>query len=284
MTNTPADDWSPADNPYAIAVSEAQWWKESARLAITRMCRNDDVRIGWFDARQIDARQLVFALRQLLSAEKLEQFALKELSIDPAVRDTLKKARLRFEQALPGIKEMRDGLMHFEDWSRGMGKFGPQAKRRDVGDLPRDIARDFWGFGFDPSAGAVSFGPYTINIDTAEQAASEFSQAIYMAAREVDKRNTAELRAKTIAALTAVGIPSGTPDASFKVSPGHDLKIWVSLDRTPGVEVSTDSDLARKIVTALAGADLRLVSNLDIEDHDAVTRLVRGELLYVEPK
>lgn len=180
------DDWSPADNPYAIAVSEAQWWKESARLAIQRMRTNDDSGFRGFSSQQIDARQLVFALRQLLSAEKLEQFALKELGIEQSVQDLLTQARKHFENALPGIKDMRDGLMHFEDWSRGMGH-GPQAKRRQAGDLPRDIARDFSRFGFDPDAGTVTSGPYTFSIDMAERAVHEFAWAIYMAAREVDK-------------------------------------------------------------------------------------------------
>ena len=181
------DDWSPADNPYAIAVSEAQWWKASAQLAILRIRRNEDSGFSWCDPQQIDARQLVFALRQLISAEELEQFALKELGIDPTVRHKLTQARRRFEQALPGIKDMRDGLTHFEEWSRGMGQ-GPQRKRRDAGDLPRDIARDFSRFGFDPDAGTVSSGPYVFSIDVAERAAQEFAQAIYMASREVDKR------------------------------------------------------------------------------------------------
>ncbi|MEU9407543.1 hypothetical protein AB0E08_17940 [Streptomyces sp. NPDC048281] len=280
MTNAPTDGWSPADNPYAIAVSEARWWKESARLAILRMRRKDDARFGWCSTQQIDARQLVFALRQLLSAEDLEQFALKELGINQAVRDVLTNARQRFEDALPGIKDMRDGLMHFEEWARGLGR-GPQEKQRDDGVLPRDVARHFWGFGFDPNAGTVKFGPYIINIDTAERAAHEFAHSIYMAAHEVDKRNTAELRAKTITALAAAGIPFGGPDAGFKVSPGTDLSIWVSLDRSPGVDDSEYSDLATRIVAALISVDLRLVSNIDAEDQAAAVRLARGEFLYV---
>src|SRR4051812_46229635 len=128
MMSIDPEDWSPADNPYAIAVSEAQWWRECVRLAVLRMRRVETERLGAFSPRQIDARQLVFALRQLLAAEKLEQFALKELDIDEAVRDALTAARRRFESALPGIKDMRDGLMHFEAWSRGMG-YGPQRRQ-----------------------------------------------------------------------------------------------------------------------------------------------------------
>lgn len=201
MTGTSPDDWSPADNPYAIAVSEAQWWQRAVQLAVFRIRGDDDDRIAWFSSRQIDARQLVFALRQLLAAEQLEQVALKALGMDPAAGQELAKARKRFEEAIPGVKDMRDALMHFEDWSRGMGR-GPQRDRHEAGEALRDVARFFWGFGYDPSAGSVSLGPYVIDVGTADRAAAELCRAIYMAAREVDKKDTAELRTKTIRALT----------------------------------------------------------------------------------
>jgi hypothetical protein len=44
---TSQDDWSPADNPYAIAVSEAQWWQRAVRLAVLRVQGEDDNRIAW---------------------------------------------------------------------------------------------------------------------------------------------------------------------------------------------------------------------------------------------
>ncbi|MBV9446305.1 MAG: hypothetical protein JO345_10460 [Streptosporangiaceae bacterium] len=47
MSGAAVGDWSPADNPYAIAVSEAQWWRDAARLAIMRMRDDDDRRLGW---------------------------------------------------------------------------------------------------------------------------------------------------------------------------------------------------------------------------------------------
>ena len=95
MTGTSPDDWSPADNPYAIAVSEAQWWQRAVQFAVLRIRGDDDNRIASFSSRQIDARQLVFALRQLLTAEQLEQVALKALGMDPAVGQELAKARKR---------------------------------------------------------------------------------------------------------------------------------------------------------------------------------------------
>ncbi|MFI9588097.1 hypothetical protein ACIHCQ_41380 [Streptomyces sp. NPDC052236] len=157
MNDSVVDDWSPANHPYSIAVSEAQWWKSTAALAVRRIHAGDDA-VGGFETRQIDARQLCLALRQLLMAEKLEQIALAELGIDPAAGQALEQARKRFEAALPGIKHMRDGLIHFEDWSRGKG-FGPQQKRVKAGDAPRDVARAFWGFGYDPATTPSPWAP-----------------------------------------------------------------------------------------------------------------------------
>jgi hypothetical protein len=259
MTGTKTDDWSPADHPYAIAVSEAQWWQRAAQLAVLRLRDDDDRRISWFSSRQIDARQLLFALRQLLNAERLEQVALTALGVDPAVSKALAQARQRFENALPGIKQMRDAPMHFDEWSRGEGKFGPQKQRRDAGAALRDVARAYSGFGYDPTKATITLGPYTINVDTADRVADELSQAIYLAAHEVDKKNTAELRVRTIAALTNAGIRCDTPDASLKASSGKDLRIWLSLNTAPDESERERAVLAEQIIGALTSQGL--VSN-----------------------
>ncbi len=62
------DDWSPADAPYAIALSEAQWWKWAVQLAAARIDGPDDERLRPVSSRQVDARNLILALAQLLRA------------------------------------------------------------------------------------------------------------------------------------------------------------------------------------------------------------------------
>jgi len=109
--------WSPADNPYAIAVSEGTWWRCAVQLAVGRLDDAPDPRAAPVSSTQIDARNLVFALVQLLAAEALEQKALRELGIDATVGHALSQARDRYLQALPGIQEMRNALTHFEDWA-----------------------------------------------------------------------------------------------------------------------------------------------------------------------
>jgi hypothetical protein len=247
VTTTPADDWSPADNPYAIAVSQSQLSRDIVRLTILRMRDDDDRRAGWFSSRQLDAHVLVMTLRQLLTAEQLEQVAFEELGIDAAVCEALTQARKKFEDALPGIKDMRDALMHFDEWSRGKGR-GPQKDRVKAGEALRDVARDYWRLGYDPGAATVSFGPYTIHIDVAEQAARDLCQAIYTAAREVDKKNTAERRTRTIEALEGAGIRCDAPDAVLKVSPGTDRRIWLSLNLTACSDEHERRELSERTV------------------------------------
>ncbi len=203
------------------------------------------------------------------------------LGMDPAVGAALSAARQRFTDALPGIKHMRDALMHFDEWSRGEGKFGPQKQRRDAGAALRDVAREYWGFGYDASKGTISLGPYTISVDTADRAAAELSHAIYLAAHEVDRKNAAELRAKTIGALADVGIRCDAPDAALKVSPENDLRIWLTLNAPDGSDAAEREKLAERIVTVLGSRGLRLESTNLAESLDSVERLVRRETLYI---
>jgi hypothetical protein len=168
-------------------VSESQWWSKAVRLAVLRLGEPDDCRVGPHSSRQIDARTLVLALNLVLNAERLEQAALNDLGIEPSVRQSLEAARDRFLKELPGVVQMRDALTHFDEWSRGVGR-GPQAKRVKRGDAVRDVARDYWAFRYEAASRAVSLGPYVIDIDVAERAATDLAIAIYVASGAVDQR------------------------------------------------------------------------------------------------
>jgi hypothetical protein len=283
VTATVPPDWSPADNPHAIAISEAQWWQSAAQLAVLRLCDPDDQRISWFSSRQIDARQLVFALRQILNAERLVVAAMEARGVGTGALEALAHARQRFEDALPGIKDMRDALTHFDEWSRGKGH-GPQKDRRNAGEALRDVAREYWGFGYDPNAGTVSLGPYTIQVDAADQAAKDLSWAIYQAAREVDQANAAELLSRTAELLNNAGIScaSTSPEeVSLWVRVKDDSRVWLSLT-AGGPNQPERRELSEQIVSVLTQAGLRLVSINQAENLEPAERLLRGEALYVE--
>jgi hypothetical protein len=187
MSDIPARaPWSPADNPYAIAVSQSAWWRSAVQLAIGRLDDDPDRRAAPFSSRQIDARNLVLALVQLLSAETLEERALVDLGMDPTVCQVLAQARARFLEALPGIQQMRNALTHFEDWSLGRGHYQQKLSAAD-GSSPRDLAAYFWGFSYNKDERSIRMGPHTIDVDGAARAADDLHWAIYDAAQEVDR-------------------------------------------------------------------------------------------------
>ena len=107
--------------------------------------------------------------------------------------------------------------MHFDEWAQGKGH-GPQKDRRNFGEALRDVAREYWGFGYDPNAGTVSLGPYAVQVDAADQAARELSRAICQAARAVDQANAVELLAITTQVLATAGICC---------SPTQEASLWV---------------------------------------------------------
>lgn len=206
MDDASPGDWSPADHPYAIAVSEAQWWLSAVRLADARLRDRDDPRAAPVSSRQIDARNLVLALTQLLVAERLEQTALAELGVDTRVAQRLAEARSRFEAALPGLQSTRNALTHFDEWARGSGH-GPQRSDVSAGASRRQAARTYWGFGYDPSTRSVGIEPYRFGVETAVRAAHDLAHAIYDAAHEVDRHGTA-----------AAGVPAASPPTTTSSS------------------------------------------------------------------
>ncbi|MCM2416790.1 hypothetical protein [Streptomyces sp. RKAG293] len=277
MSDSLPDDRSPADNPYAIAVSEAGLLKATVVLTVQRM-HSDDQPTGWFGSRQIDARTLIVALRQLLAAVKLEQIALKALGMGPGVVDALELAQQRYEAALPAIKHVRDGLTRFEDWARGKGG-GPQAGAREVG-APRDVARDSWSFRYDSATDTVMMGPFTLLVGAAIPAATELCAAICTAARAVDLKIAAEVHSRVIQAITGAGIPCDGPKGPVVVSPDDDTGIYLffNLSTIPEIE---RTELAARVVAALAGAGLQLRPQRFPHSCDTQERLVVGEALVV---
>jgi hypothetical protein len=76
--------WSPADNPYAIAVSQSQWALWSAQLFARDAKEN-----GGNERSQIYARQIFGQLRTLQRCAEMMVRELKRLAVDKAHRDLL---------------------------------------------------------------------------------------------------------------------------------------------------------------------------------------------------
>ncbi|PZS17886.1 MAG: hypothetical protein DLM60_12930 [Pseudonocardiales bacterium] len=70
--------------------------------------------------------------------------------------------------------------------------------------------------------------------------------------------------------------------ALLKVSPGTDLRVWLSFDLGTGGGEPERRELSALAVNALATAGLHLVCPSESQSTNTVERLVRGEALYVE--
>ena len=89
--------WSPADNPYAIAVSQSQWALWAAQL----LARDVKENCGDLQS-QIYARQIFGQLPALQRCAEMMARELKRLGVDKAHRDHLRQAIREFEAAVPG--------------------------------------------------------------------------------------------------------------------------------------------------------------------------------------
>jgi hypothetical protein len=279
VTN-PVVDWSPADHPEAIAVSEVQWWERAAELALLRMHDSDDHRISWFSSRQIDARQLVLALRQLLAAVTLVDGRLQELGLDQALH-ALRQAKDEYEHALPGLTEVRNALMHFDAWALGAGH-GPQKRRVAAGAPAREVASEFWGFAYDPAIETISLGPYTISVNDVAGAVAQLADAVYAAARAVDRRNSLDLGADVKDALTADGVSTNKGSSFPRLIVGGDNRLWLSLSVDGHAEEADRRALADRVVRTLRAANIRLICPEMPSQHDVAGPLARGGALFCE--
>lgn len=236
-----------------------------------RMHSADDHRISWFSSRQIDARQLVLALRQVLSAVTLVDGRLQELGLDQD-RDTLRLAKDRYEQDLTGLTEVRNALMHFEAWALGAGR-GPQKQRVADGASAREVASEFWGFAYDPTTETISLGPYTIHVDAVGGAVTRLADAVYQAARAVDRRNAIDLRTAVEVALTTDDVPP-TEGSSFpKLIVGGDHRLMLSLGSDEFPEKVDRRVSAGRIIDTLQAANIRLIC-LELPNQRDVTGLL----------
>ncbi|MFF4599771.1 hypothetical protein [Amycolatopsis sp. NPDC001319] len=78
----------------------------------------------------------------------------------------------------------------------------------------REVASKYAHFGYDPVTDTITSGPYVIHVDASLDAAKALARTIYQAAREVDPRSAAELKSRTVEAVSAAGLPN----ASLRIS------------------------------------------------------------------
>lgn len=179
MGGEDADSWSPAHDPYGIAVSQS-WWAKSAVEQFAADARRADG-----PAQQIYARQILGHLRLLQRCAMMMAKELARLGIDEVHRHQLKAEIDWFEPALPGARSARDLLEHFDEYALGDGYL----QRKAMSELGVDVfeaAAMFWGGGYNPTTDEITEGPFVIVVSEAVEASHRLHAAIYRAALAVD--------------------------------------------------------------------------------------------------
>jgi hypothetical protein len=173
------DRWSPARNPYAIAVSQS-WWAMEAMLRFAA-----DARAAHGPAQQIYARQIFGQLRLLHRCALMQTKELARLGVDRIHRDQLQDEIDLFETAVPNARSARDILEHFDEYARGEGKLQRDAMN-ELGIDVFEAAAMFWGGGYDPVTQEITEGPFVVVVPQAVEASRRLHAAICEAARAVD--------------------------------------------------------------------------------------------------
>jgi hypothetical protein len=178
MSNEQEGDWSPAHNPYAIAVSQS-WWAIQALLLFASQARSA---VG--HEQQIYAQQIFGQLRLLRLCADMQAKELERLGVSDVERDRLDVAIETFDKATPGVKSARDMLEHFDEYARGVGRLQQKAIH-ELGLGLYEAAALYWGGGYDPTKEQITMGPFVIAIPGALAASEAQYQAIYAAGKAV---------------------------------------------------------------------------------------------------
>ncbi|HTA13649.1 MAG TPA: hypothetical protein VK781_02180 [Solirubrobacteraceae bacterium] len=179
MSDEQKDEWSPAENPYAIAVSQS-WWALQALLLFASESS------GAVDHRQqIYARQIFGQLRLLRLCARMQADELERLGVSEVARDRLNQAIEDFDTATPDAMVARNMLEHFNEYARGNGALQKRAIREE-GLSVYEAAAVYWGGGYDPTTEQITEGPIVIHVPTALAASEALHHAIYAAGKTVD--------------------------------------------------------------------------------------------------
>ncbi|MEQ7129471.1 hypothetical protein ABN034_33780 [Actinopolymorpha sp. B11F2] len=134
-----------------------------------------------------DAYLLVLALRNVRRAADM---ALRHL-VTAKARDQLRAALDEFETRLPGAKEARDVIEHFDDYSGGVGdQQQPAIRQRDSRVPDEQLAQqyriDFEHVVNDPARSLLHVGPHIVDLTAAGRAASQLVHEMWLAAKTED--------------------------------------------------------------------------------------------------
>ncbi|GIG62942.1 hypothetical protein Lfu02_73140 [Longispora fulva] len=159
-----------------LFLGRAAWAASAVTVQANRILAPD----ATLEQAEVDAMLLLYPLRQVLRAAEV----LRRHTTGPA-RELISDALDRFHTDLPGVKDARDVLEHFDEYLLGAGRLQKRGQRSTGSDLERaDAAAAFPVFSERrPGHFVLHVGPLSIDVATARSAA----QALCTAAADAEE-------------------------------------------------------------------------------------------------
>lgn len=171
--------WLHTEHGANIGHTETWTWEAAVQLQLERV-RNGD---GWNPV--LDAYQFVMALRMVLRGVQMTR---RHLVTEPA-RALLDEALADFTAAVPGGKDARDVIEHFDEYTQGTGRLQHPPGTKEKDRRPDDRLAEAFRieFGWRREGGerrpVLTVGPYPIDLVTAADAAKRLRCDAYEALR-----------------------------------------------------------------------------------------------------
>jgi hypothetical protein len=171
--------WLHIERGANIGHTEAWSWMRTVKLQLRRILREDDG-----ETAILDSYQLVMALRMVLRGAEMTR---RHLATD-AGRALLDEGLVAFAAAVPGGKDARDVIEHFDEYTQGTGrlqqpKLGRQRPQPDETQAARFRIDFRWESEGEQRRPVLVVGPYPIDLVTAADAAARLQCDTYEALR-----------------------------------------------------------------------------------------------------
>lgn len=169
--------WLRTEHGANIGHTEAWGWVRTVQLQLHRILHEDDGQTAI-----LDAYQLVMGLRMVLRGAQMTR---QHLGTEQALQ-ILEEGLDAFAAAVPGGKDARDVIEHFDEYTQGRGRLQqpevlPQQRQPDEAQAERFRIDFRWDEDPEQRRPILVVGPYPIDLISAVDAAARLQCDVYEA-------------------------------------------------------------------------------------------------------